>query len=167
MTDITYRHPTIMDSENIWNLIRNNKPLDENSLYLYTLLCHEFSDTCVVAESDSKIIGFLSAFIPPKKPETLFVWQIAVDKEFRNKGVAQKIISYSLNNIGDEIKFIEATVTPSNLTSLKFFQTLADNNNTKLIKQKLFSTEILGGVHEPEDLVRIGPLIKREKEVVV
>lgn len=167
MTEITYRQPKINDSERIWHLIKDNKPLDENSLYLYTLLCHEFSDTCVVAEADSKIIGFLSAFIPPKKSDTLFVWQIAVDQEFRNKGIAQKIVSHSLNNINNDIKFVEATVTPSNQASLKFFQNLADNYNAKLTKHPLFSTDVLGGNHEPEDLIRIGPFIKHEKEVAV
>ncbi|QUC64084.1 diaminobutyrate acetyltransferase [Nitrosopumilus sp. K4] len=165
MSSITFREPLVTDADSIWKLVKSNKPLDENSKYLYVLLCDQFSDTCVVAESDSKIIGFLSGFISPKKPDTLFVWQAAVDDKFRNKGIAKELVFKALSQTEPHIRFVEATVTPSNKASLKFLQNFASQLDANFTKSPLFSTEILGDGHEPEDLVRIGPIQKNLLEV--
>lgn len=165
MTEIKYRKPRLEDAKSIWNLVKNNKPLDENSLYLYTLLCHHFSDTCVIAESDSNVIGFLSGFILPKNPKTLFVWQAAVNLKHRNLGIAKNLVSQVLLQVGPQIEFIEATVTPSNKASLKFLQNFAKKLGTKLTLTTLFSTKTLGEDHEPENLVRIGPIQQKMEEI--
>lgn len=166
MSLIKFRTPTISDAHSMLELVKNNKPLDENSLYLYLLLCHHFSDTCVVAENNAKIIGFLSAFIPPKKPDTLFVWQAAVDSEFRNKGIAKEMIFKVLSQTDPTVRYVEATVTPSNSASLKFLENFASELDANFSKKPLFSTEILEDGHEPEDLVRIGPIQKNQLEVI-
>lgn len=166
MTSITYREPVVSDGQKIWKLVKNNKPLDENSKYLYVLLCHKFSKTCCVAEHNSEIIGFLSGFISPKDPNTLFVWQAAVDNRFRNEGVAKKMVFQTLSGTDPLVKFVEATVTPSNHASLKFLQNFADQVGAKLVTSTLFSTDVLGDGHEPENLIRIGPIQKKILEVV-
>ena len=166
MTDITFREPLVDDADSIWNLVKNNKPLDENSKYLYILLCHEFSNTCVLAESTSKIVGFASTFVSPKNPDTLFVWQVAVDKNYRNKGIAQDLVSQSLRRVGPSIHYVHATVTPSNTASLKFLQNFAKELNAPLSTCSLFTKSVLGKDHEQEDLVRIGPIPKQVKEVI-
>lgn len=165
MSSIIFREPSINDADSIWNLVKNNKPLDENSKYLYVLLCHQFSKTCVVAEYDSKVIGFLSGFISPKNHNTLFVWQAAVDESFRNKGIAKELIFKALSQTESDVRFVEATVTPSNKASLKFLQNFAMQLDADFTKTPLFSTEVLGNGHEPEDLVRIGPIQKNILEV--
>jgi len=165
MSTIIFREPLVDDANSIWNLANSNKPLDENSKYLYVLLCHQFSKTCVVAEFDSKIIGFLSGFISPKNPDTLFVWQVAVDSEFRNKGVAKELVFKVLSQTDPTVQFVEATVTPSNKASLKFLQNFASDLDANFTKSSLFSTEILGNGHEPEDLIRIGSIQKNLLEV--
>lgn len=167
MKNIIFRKPTVKDAFSLWMLVKDNKPLDENSKYLYLLLCHEFSETCVVAEHDSKIIGFISAFISPLKPDTLFVWQAAVDEKFRNKGMAKNLIANAFLQSGPSTKYVEATVTPSNKASLKFLQNFADTFNANFSKKPLFESALLGNDHEQEDLVRIGPIIKRMQEVSV
>lgn len=166
MTSIKYREPVVGDAQKIWELVKNNKPLDENSKYLYVLLCHQFSKTCCVAEHNSEIIGFLSGFISPKDPNTLFVWQAAVDKRFRNEGVAKKMVLQTLSGTDPLVKFVEATVTPSNHASLKFLQNFADQAGAKLATSPLFSTDVLEDEHEPENLIRIGPIQKKILEVV-
>ncbi|MEX0862429.1 diaminobutyrate acetyltransferase [Nitrosopumilus sp.] len=166
MTSITYREPVIDDAQKIWELVKNNKPLDENSKYLYVLLCHQFSKTCCVAEHNSEIIGFLSGFISPKDPNTLFVWQVAVDNRFRNEGVAKKMVFQTLSDMDSLVKFVEATVTPSNHPSLKFLQNFADQARAKLVTRPLFSIDVLEDGHEPENLIRIGPIQKKILEVI-
>ena len=167
MTQINYRKPTVSDANSICSLVKNNKPLDENSNYLYVLLCHHFSDTCVVAEVNSQVVGFMTGFVPPNYPHTLFVWQAAVDFEYRNKGVAQNLVSYALNQTGSEIKYVEATVTSSNKSSLKFLENFANDLKAKFSLTPLFSTDVLGKGHEPEDLVRIGPISRKLVEVKI
>lgn len=165
MTSITFREPRVDDANKIWELVQNNKPLDENSKYLYVLLCHQFSKTCVVAEYDSKIVGFLSGFISPKNHDTLFVWQAAVDDSYRNKGVAKELVFKAFSQTDYDVRFVEATVTPSNKASLKFLQNFAAQLDADFVKTPLFSSDVLGDGHEQEDLVRIGPIQKSLLEV--
>ncbi|MCA9827417.1 MAG: diaminobutyrate acetyltransferase [Nitrosopumilus sp.] len=165
MSSIIFREPLVSDADSIWSLVNSNPPLDENSKYLYVLLCHQFSKTCVVAEFDSKIVGFLSGFISPKNSDTLFVWQVAVDSEFRNQGVAKELVFKALSQTDSAVQFVEATVTPSNKTSLRFLQNFASDLDTTFTKSSLFPTEILENGHEPEDLIRIGPIQKNLLEV--
>ena len=165
MSKIIFREPNVKDAGLIWNLVKNNKPLDENSKYLYVLLCHEFSKTCVVVEQDSEIVGFISTFISPKNPDTLFVWQAVVDEKVRNRGIAKELIYKALSQTESEIRFIEATVTSTNKPSLRFLQNFAQELDADFIKKSLFSKEILGNEHEPEDLVRIGPIQRNLLEV--
>jgi len=165
MTEIKFRTPLVSDAHSIHKLVGDNKPLDENSLYLYVLLCHHFSDTCVVAEHNSKVIGFLSAFVSPKTSDTLFVWQAAVDAKFRNQGIAKELVFSALSQTGSSVRYVEATVTPSNTASLKFLQNFAAELDAEFKKKPLFSSEILGKDHEQEDLVRIGPIQKNLLEV--
>ncbi len=44
---ITLRAPDSRDGEEVWRLIRDCGPLDDNSLYCNLLQCDHFSDSCV------------------------------------------------------------------------------------------------------------------------
>ena len=82
--EILFRPPVIGDGTAIYELIRQSPPLDLNSRYLYLLLCDHFSESCIIAESESRTVGFISAYGHPKKQETLFVWQVAVARDSVN-----------------------------------------------------------------------------------
>lgn len=160
MNTVNFRRPTISDANEIWNLVKNCPPLDLNSQYFYLILCHHFSDTCIVAESNSKIIGFVSAYIPPGKKDTLFVWQVAVRKENRGSKLASEMLSnlfYRIQRKG--VTKLEATVTPSNKASKSLFYSLKSKFNSKIVETPLFAKEYFGyDDHEQEDLVQIGPI---------
>ena len=51
-----------------------------------------FGSTCVIAEKEGHIAGFVSAVIKPDQPGTLFVWQIAVDPMERGKGLGKAML---------------------------------------------------------------------------
>ncbi|MCF6328940.1 MAG: GNAT family N-acetyltransferase, partial [Henriciella sp.] len=87
--EITYREPEREDGSKIWNLIKACPPLDENSIYCNVIQCDLFSDTCVVAEFNGAIVGWISALIEPQNKNTLFVWQVAVSQNFRGFGIAK------------------------------------------------------------------------------
>ena len=77
----------------MWELIRASKPLDENSMYCNLIQCDHFADTCVVAELDGEIVGWISAYIKPGEPETVFVWQVAVSEKARGMGVGSRMLT--------------------------------------------------------------------------
>jgi len=70
------RKPDATDGSGIWELVRKCKPLDENSMYCNLVQADHFRDTCVVAELDGMIVGWISGHMIPEKDE-LFVWQVA------------------------------------------------------------------------------------------
>lgn len=153
------RTPRLTDGAAIHTLVKNSPPLDLNSLYCYLLICEHFNETSVVVQHEDSIKGLISAYIHPKKDDTLFIWQVAVDSSMRKMGMAMKMAMVILGrNISKNIRFIETTVSPSNEASSKFFHSLASTLKTGL-KKETFITETMFGKesHEEEVLFRIGP----------
>ena len=126
------------------------------------LFCTHFRKTSVVALNDEgKVIGFVSGYRPPVKEDALFVWQVAVDASMRGRSLAPKIIDNILNrSYNRDIKFIHATVTPSNKASERLFRKLAEIYNTKCRTSLYFKGEYFGhnDIHEDEYLFNIGPI---------
>lgn len=161
-----FREPITQDSPKIWNLIKKCHPLDVNSEYLYLLICHHFHKTSVAVESNSEIVGFISGYIPPEQPDTLFIWQVAVDEKFRKQGLAIKMAKEILSRDScNNVSYIEATVTPSNIASRKYFETLSDVVGGKFNLSPLFTTAVFSETHEEENLIRIGPFKRSAVEV--
>lgn len=158
-TRIALRRPVLEDGKRVYDLIERCPPLDLNSSYCYFLLCSHFSDTCVVAEDDGRLVGFLSAYLPPGRADTLFVWQIAVDETARGQGLAGRMLDYLLAQpCCAEVRSVETTVSPSNQSSRRVFIRLAErlqsgSNEESFLEASLFGNE----GHEEERLIRIGP----------
>lgn len=157
------RNPEVSDAADIWNLVKSCPPLDLNSSYLYLLLCEHFSKTCLVIEDDGKITGFVSAYIPPEKTDTLFVWQIAVDASLRGRGCARKLLRHLLEQeICRNIKLMDLTISPSNEASRALFKSFAEEMDANFTEDVMFHKDDFpeGESHEEEKLCRIGPLNK-------
>jgi len=159
-----FRQPTIEDGPSIYDLVNRSKPLDVNSRYLYLLQCSHFANTCAVVESDGSVQAFISAYVRPDQPETLFVWQVAVDASLRGQGIAGRLLSHLLErpNLTD-IRYVEATVNPSNNASRNLFASLARKSNCQMTESMLFEAELLSdgtdeGAHEAEMLLHVGPI---------
>ncbi len=153
--------PTIDDAKHMWQLVKTLSPaLDLNSAYKYLIICEAFPNCCVVAKRGGKLIGFITGFITHKKPDTLFVWQIGIDFSERGKGLASQLLLHLVEQQERTIKYIEATITPSNEASKKLFQRLAATLNTSLETRLLFKKEHFPSreEHEEEYLYRIGPI---------
>lgn len=158
---IVFRKPDAKDGKYLWELARASKTLDVNSLYHYLLMCRVFVDTCLVAEKQGRVIGFCTAFIPPGAPDTVFVWQVAVDQQERGQGIGVRILIEIINNLRSlNIKYLDATITPSNTASIKLFTSAAQQLNAPFTFKKDFFTAADFGknVHEPEKLFHIGPI---------
>ncbi|MGI6648670.1 MAG: diaminobutyrate acetyltransferase [Bacillota bacterium] len=156
------RSPQEEDAKTIWELIKNTKVLDLNSAYSYLLLSKYFSETCVVAEIENKVIGFISAFSPPHKPEVLFVWQVAVDEAFRRRKLGLKMLKHLLNRGScRKTQFLEITITPSNKAAESLYRKLAAELKTNCELFACFPAQLFpGGQHEDELMLRIGPIKK-------
>jgi L-2,4-diaminobutyric acid acetyltransferase len=143
----------------MWRLVRESGALDVNSVYCYLLLCKDFSATCCVAEARGGLVGFVTAYLPPGRSDTLFVWQIAVTSELRGQGVAARLLQELLRRRAcRDVRFVEATVGPSNHASRALFTALARDLNGSLSEQSCFDASLFPeGGHEPENLLRIGP----------
>ncbi|MFQ5709244.1 MAG: diaminobutyrate acetyltransferase [bacterium] len=159
MGEIIFRPPAISDGSQIKNLIVQSEILDVNSTYCYLLLCRDFSDTCVVAEKNGEIVGFLSAYCPPHSKRTIFIWQIGVALAYRKKGLGISMLETLLQrNFCKKISFLETTITPTNLISRAFFRAFANKVGTKWEETKGFDEGLFQNEqHQAENLIRIGP----------
>ncbi len=144
----------------MFRIVKESKVLDVNSSYSYLMWSKYFNQTSIIAECENNVIGFVSGFLQPESPDTLFIWQVAVDHKHRGKGLATKLIEQLLNQLESEkVNFLEATVTPSNIPSSKLFKGIAKKKDTNYRIFECFSEEQFpDSVHEPEMTYRIGPL---------
>jgi L-2,4-diaminobutyric acid acetyltransferase len=159
-----FRAPRKEDGPQVWRLIKEAGTLDLNSPYSYLMLCDVFSDTCVIAEEEDTIVGFVSAFLLPDSPDTVFIWQVAVDSSQRGKGLGKKLLREVLNRDACAgVRYLEATVSPSNRPSQSLFRSLARDYNTACRTRERYSEALFpGNGHESEWTFRIGPLKKKE-----
>lgn len=134
-------------------------PLDVNSLYVYLLLSEHFPQTCIVSEDQHGLRGMVSAYVLPQRPETLFVWQVAIATRARGAGLGQRLVRALLARPGlQHIRYIETTVAQSNLASRRMFAGLARSLETQWGEHALFDASLFEtDGHEAEPLLRIGP----------
>ncbi|WP_053217666.1 diaminobutyrate acetyltransferase [Virgibacillus senegalensis] len=158
---LTFSKPAVEDGAAMWELV-NNSTLDQNSVYKYIMMSEFFAETCVVAKENDKLVGFVTAFIPPERQDVVFVWQIGVSSDQRGKGVASRLLQELISRDAcRDVHFIEATVTPSNEASQSLFRGLARKYDTDCQVEELFPEELFPeDDHEEELNFRIGPINK-------
>jgi L-2,4-diaminobutyric acid acetyltransferase len=156
---VRLRKPEPTDGARLLALVSACPPLDVNSLYCYLLLCMHFSETCIVAERDAEIVGFVSGYREPPRPQVFFCWQIAVASVLRRSGVATAMLNAILTNHANRgVHTIEATVTSPNQTSMRLFEGLAADLGMPCRVEPLFTERHFAPwEHDAEWLVRIGP----------
>jgi L-2,4-diaminobutyric acid acetyltransferase len=158
------RNVVFQDIKEVYNLLIANRPyVGLNSRYTYFLLAKDFSDTCVVAEQDDKVVGFSSGYVPPDRPDTFFNWEVVVHKDYRGQGLQKRMLLFQI--AVSEAQYFEGTVNPSNEASKRNYFELAQILRTNCEENVLLSSEDFeNDGHEPEILYRIGPISKSEIE---
>ena len=154
------RKPIARDAIQVNKLIAACKPLDSNSIYCNLLQCTHFANTCALAVHKDEAIGFVSAYVLPQQPATLFVWQIAVAPEARHQGLGKRLIKEILSRqVCAAVTHLEASITEHNEASWKLFLSLAEEYGCHYKKRLLFDKQKhFSGQHETELLIRVGPL---------
>ncbi|MEX0865784.1 MAG: diaminobutyrate acetyltransferase [Pirellulales bacterium] len=158
------RPPQVVDGASIHRLVRDSAILDVNSCYSYLLLCRDFSETCRVAEIDGQLAAMATGYIPPRRPDVLFVWQIAVAADYRRRGLARQLLLDLLASVAcRQVRYLEATVAPSNEASRKLFARLAEELEAPFVVEDGFRQEDFGhDSHEAEQVVRVGPIPEKK-----
>jgi L-2,4-diaminobutyric acid acetyltransferase len=163
--EILIRAPRLEDGAAVHALIKACPPLDLNSAYLYFLVCDHFRETSVVAECEGKLVGCISAYRRPDKPEVLFVWQVAVHSDARGQGLGRRMLDAAAAR-SDAIKaeWMETTISPSNTASRRLFASWAESHKLDIHESSYLEPHHFhtgdsdeAETHEAECLFRIGP----------
>lgn len=157
---LVIRRANVEDGARIHDLVQQCPPLEVNTAYAYALLATHFGSTTAVAENGDGLAGFAAGYRLPEATDTLFIWQIGVHERGRGLGLGQALL---MELIGRDdpvpVRYLEATVSPSNTASRRLFRGLAERLGVPCEERAYFEPEHFGGgEHEPEALFRVGPL---------
>lgn len=157
--NLDFRRPTADVGYLLNKLVEASPPLDPNSIYCNLLQCSHFADTAVAVFDGDSLVGFVSGYVIPNKPDTLFVWQVVIAEAARGKGLAKRMLKDLLSREAcAEVRYIETTITPDNEASWALFRSLARDLDTTLDSEVFFESKThFGGEHDDEHLLVIGP----------
>ncbi|EOM76432.1 acetyltransferase [Rhodococcus rhodnii LMG 5362] len=151
-----FRRPQISDGVRLWEIARDTEVLDLNSSYAYVLWCRDFADTSIVATVDDRPVGFVTGYRRQSAPDTLMVWQVAVDSEQRGRRIAGRMLHALLDDVATAgIDRLETTISPDNTASIALFTGVARDRDRTITRQDLFSPNDFPEGHEAEDLYSI------------
>jgi L-2,4-diaminobutyric acid acetyltransferase len=150
--------PVVADGPALYRITRDSGVLDVNSSYAYLLWCRDFAQTSVVARVNGAAVGFVTGFLRPEAPDTVVVWQVAVDSSQRGAGIASTLLNHLLDRMLPRgVRYLETTITADNSASIRLFSALARDREAELVRTELFTADLFPDAHEGEDLYRIGP----------
>lgn len=153
---LTLRKPDPTDGAAVWELVRDCKPLDENSMYCNLVQAEHFRDTCVVADLDGDVVGWISGHMIPNE-DALFVWQVAVSPRARGLGLGRKMLTHLVERDEcAEATRLNTTITRDNDASWALFRSLARALGGELSDDPHFTRhEHFDGRHATEHMVTI------------
>ena len=156
---IVLRQPRDEDGFALHQLIDACAPLDPNSVYCNLLQCSHFAETGVAAELNGELVGFISGYIPPAQPDTLFIWQVAVHEAGRGHGLGKRMLKEILKRPAcKNVRYLDTTITDDNEASWNLFLSLARDLEAEHERSIKFDHERhFAGRHDSEYLLRIGP----------
>ncbi|WP_185266292.1 diaminobutyrate acetyltransferase [Halopseudomonas xiamenensis] len=154
------RQPRATDGYALNQLVERCPPLDTNSVYCNLLQCTDFAATSIAAEnSEGELVGFISGYRPPARPDTLFVWQVAVDSRMRGQGLGLSMLLGLVQRTAvDGVRWLETTISPGNGASEALFAKAFRRLGVEARTQVLFNRAThFQGQHDDEVLYRAGP----------
>ena len=168
-TGVSLAEPDRTDGPHLWRLARDSQVLALNSSYAYLLWCRDFAGTSVVARVDGNVVGFVTGFLRPEAPDTVMVWQVAVDARQRRRNLASRMLHTLVGRLSPQgVCWLQATVSRSNEASIRLFSALARDRGTGIERRALFAPEDFPADepdgHEAEYLYVIGPFRRRDDD---
>lgn len=149
---ITMRHPTAKDGAGVAALISSSPPLDINSTYCVLLQCTHFAQTCILAERDGQLMGWISGYAPPTHTDSLFVWQVAVAEQARGTGLASRMLDALVARPAlSGLNTLRTTITADNAASWRLFESFAQRHGGEISRLPLFEQDAhFAGQHATE-----------------
>ncbi len=131
-------------------------------MYCNLLQCTHYAETSVAAVSDGELVGFVSGYLLPRRPDTLFVWQVAVSGPARGQGLASRMLRDLLERpCCSDVRYLETTITESNEASWTLFRSLGRALQAELESSVMFDRQRhFADAHDTEMLLRIGPFAR-------
>lgn len=154
--------PTVADAVDMWEIAAASGVLDVKPRYAYALWCRDFAATSIVARLDGAVVGYVSGYLRPEAPDTLFVWQVGVHEAARGRRAAATMLDDLVARTG--ATYLETTITADNAASIALFSGLAERRGADVTRTELFGHAELGADHDPEFLYRIGPMRSQSAE---
>lgn len=150
------RKPRPTDGSDIWALVKNCAPLDQNSMYCNLVQAEHFRDTCVVAELRGEIVGWLSGHMIPDR-NALFVWQVAVSETARGTGLGKKMLRELIaRDACQDATHLKTTITEDNDASWALFRSFARQIGGTLEDRPHYESDThFDGHHDTEHMVTI------------
>lgn len=137
---IHYRHPNAEDGLAVHQLVSQCPPLDQNSVYCNLLQCSDFAQTSMAAcNEQGQIIGFVSGYQPPQRPDTLFIWQVALHPDYRGAGIARTLLATLFDRV--PATCLETTISPGNTASEKLFNGFFQDRQMQVERSVLFAKD--------------------------
>ncbi|WP_230987146.1 diaminobutyrate acetyltransferase [Mycolicibacter heraklionensis] len=103
--------------------------------------------------------GFVTGYRRPERPETLMVWQVAVNAAHRGAGLAGRMLDHlATAQVTQGVTHLETSITPDNDASRRLFSAFARRWDAPLECSELFGAGLFPESHLAEELFRIGPL---------
>lgn len=162
MHTLEFRKPTPDDAAAIWSLVDRTPALDDNSPYAYMLLCSHFAQTGLVAYRGGELAGFVLGYVRQDDRSTAFVWQVAVAEHARGRGLGARLLDtwFAQCARSSDLRWVEATVTPSNAASRSLFESFANRHGAPVQECVAYARGLFPAPvdHEDEIGLRIGPV---------
>ncbi|VGO22060.1 L-2,4-diaminobutyric acid acetyltransferase [Pontiella sulfatireligans] len=157
--EVKLYRPESIDGFEVHRLVESSPPLDPNSVYCNLLQCTHFDGTSICAKLDGQLVGFVSGYLIPSRPNTLFIWQVVVAERGRGQGLAGRMLDALLEHPEcGEVEYIETTITPSNTASQALFKKFGATHGAEPSITEGFDRKLhFKDHHESEELWRIGP----------
>lgn len=111
----------------------------------------------MIAKAGDSVVGFVSGYRLPARPEVLFVWQVVVAAQARGQGLAGRMLQAQLDaEACSGVCCIETTITKDNAASRSLFRRFAEKRGAAMTELPGFDRERhFGGSHDSEHLIRI------------
>lgn len=125
-------------------------------MYCNLVQAEHFRDTCVVAEVEGDIVGWVSGHMIPAR-NALFVWQVAVSEKARGMGLGKKMLLELIERDAcDKASRLKTTITEDNKASWALFRGFARSIGGTMDDAPHYeSTAHFDGHHDTEHMVTI------------
>jgi L-2,4-diaminobutyric acid acetyltransferase len=125
-------------------------------MYANLIQADHFRETCVVAEVDGQIAGWVSGHIIPDSDE-LFVWQVAVSPEARGLGLGKRMLTELIERDAcSDARLLKTTITRDNAASWALFKSFARSMGSTLEDEPHFERDAhFEGQHATEHMVTV------------